>query len=181
MSKKIIAFGASNNSQSINKKFASFAADKLTGVEISILDLNNFELPIYSIDIEKETGVPANAIRFSELIQESDGIIISLAEYNGLYTSVFKNLWDWMSRIHTREIWYDKAMFLLGASPSKRDASNVMRISQELFPSFGAKIIASFHLPSFNHFFNDGRIIEPIKLELFNAELQKFQAYLTEN
>ena len=157
MSKKIIAFGASNNSQSINRLFAAFAADRLIGVETNLLDLNQFELPIYSIDIEKKSGVPANAIRFSELIQNSDGIIISLAEYNGLYTSVFKNLWDWMSRINSREIWHDKPMFLLGTSPSKRETSNVMKISQELFPSFGANIIASFHLPSFNHFFNDGK------------------------
>lgn len=179
--KKIIAFGASNSKKSINKKFAEHAAKQLAEFEIILLDLNDFELPVYSVDLEKQSGVPANAIRFSQFIQEADGVIISLAEYNGLYTSAFKNLWDWMSRIGTPEIWHGKAMFLIGTSPSKREGSYVMKVSQYLFPLFGANIISSFHLPSFNHFFKDGKIFEPHQKELFNAALEKFQTYLIHN
>jgi len=181
MTKKIIAFGATNNSQSINKKLAEFTVNQLKGVEVSLLDLNDFELPIYSIDLEKASGVPQNAIRFEQCIKESDGIIISLAEYNGLYTSAFKNLWDWMSRIESPKIWHEKPMFLMGTSPSMREESNVMKVSQHLFPLFGANIITSYHLPSFNHFFKEGQIIEPKQKELFNEALKKFQDYLTNN
>lgn len=181
MTKKIIAFGATNNSQSINKKFAEFTVNQLKGVEVSLLDLNDFELPIYSIDLEKTSGVPQNAIRFEQYIKESDGIIISLAEYNGLYTSAFKNLWDWMSRIESPKIWHEKPMFIIGTSPSKREESNVMNVSQQLFPLFGANIITSYHLPSFNHFFKEGQIIEPKHKEFFNEALKKFQDYLTNN
>ncbi|RXG25458.1 NADPH-dependent FMN reductase [Leeuwenhoekiella marinoflava] len=181
MTKKIIAFGASNSKQSINKKFATFAANQLNDVEVSILDLRDFELPIYSFDLEKESGVPEHAIRFSKLIRESDGVIISLAEHNGLFTSVFKNLWDWMSRINTRNIWHDKAVFLLGTSPGKNPESNVMKISKDLFPLFGAHLVSSFHLPSFNHFFDEGAITDSKQQELFTVKLQKFQTYLNEN
>lgn len=181
MTKKIIAFGASNSSQSINKKFAQFTATQLTEVEANILDLNDFELPVYSVDLEKQEGVPENAIRFSKYIQECDAVIISLAIHNGLYTSAFKNLWDWMSRIETPKIWHNKPMFLMGTSPGRSEESNVMKISQTLFPIYGANIIASFHLPSFNHFFNNGEITDPNQLERFNAELQKFQTYLNKH
>lgn len=178
MTKKIIAFGASNSTSSINKQLAVFAANQLENVETEILDLNDFELPVYSVDLEKQAGVPENAVRFANFISDSDAIIISLAEHNGLHSAAFKNLWDWMSRLGSPKIWHDKAMFLLGTSPSKREESSVMKVSQDLFPKFGANIICSFHLPSFNHFFSDDKIIEPKQEKLFAAELQKFQEYL---
>jgi NAD(P)H-dependent FMN reductase len=181
MTKKIVAFGASNSAYSINKELARFAANQLKDVSVTILDLNDFELPVYSPIIEKASGVPLNATRFSEYLREADAVIISLAEYNGLHTAAFKNLWDWMSRLGSPKIWHDKPMFLLGTSPSQRDNSYVMRVSKDLFPMFGAKIISSFHLPSFNHFFKDGQIIEQRQKELFDEESGKFQTYLNNN
>ncbi|MHA7944893.1 NADPH-dependent FMN reductase [Formosa sp. 3Alg 14/1] len=181
MTKRIIAFGASNSKQSINKQLAEYTASQLIGTETTILDLNNFELPVYSVDLEKESGIPANAIRFSQFIKESDAIIISLAEYNGLHTSAFKNLWDWLSRIPMEKpmsFWDNKAMFLLSTSPSKMSNSNVIKISKELFPHFGANIIADFHLPSFGYFFKDGQIVEPKQKQLFDTEALKFQIHL---
>lgn len=182
--KNVIAFGASNSKQSINKQFAEFAATQLTSVESIILDLNDFELPLYSIDLEKKSGIPANALRFSKFIKESDAIIISLAEYNGLHTSAFKNLWDWLSRIPMEKpmnIWDSKPMLLLSTSPSKRPTSNVLKVSNELFPHFGTKIIGDFHLPSFNHFFIKRDIVEPRQKQLFNKELNNFQTYINNN
>ncbi len=178
MTKKIIAFGASNSIRSINKQLAIFAAGKLQNVTIEVLDLNEYALPIYSIDIEQQTGIPENAMLFFQKIKGSQGIIISLAEYNGLHTAAFKNLWDWLSRIpmdKPMNIWCGNPMFLLSTSPSRRPMSNVLKVSKDLFPHFGAKITASFHLPSFNHFFKEGEIIDADQLLLFEEELQKFQ------
>jgi NAD(P)H-dependent FMN reductase len=106
---------------------------------------------------------------------------ISLAEYNGLYTAAFKNLWDWLSRLESPQIWQNKPMLLLGMSPIKREASYVMTVSQDLFPLFGAKKIVSFHLPSFNHFFKSGEIIEPTQKALFDDALDNFKTYLQNN
>ncbi|MCI4666650.1 MAG: NAD(P)H-dependent oxidoreductase [Bacteroidia bacterium] len=181
MSKKIVAFGASNSHQSINKRFAEFTASQLSDIKTTLLDLNNFELPVYSPHLEKTSGVPINAVRFSQFIEESDGIIISLAEYNGLYTSAFKNLWDWLSRISTPKIWHDKPMLLIGTSPSRRPSSYVMKVSEYLFPFFGANIISSYHLPSFNQFFKDGKIVEFEQKEKFNEALKKFQMHINAN
>jgi NAD(P)H-dependent FMN reductase len=179
--KKIIAFGASNSLTSINKKLASFAANQLNEVSVTILDLNDFELPVYSPAIEKASGIPANARAFSKHIQDADGIVVSLAEYNGLHTAAFKNLWDWMSRLGSPQVWQKKPMFLLGTSPSRREDSYVMKVSKDLFPMFGATIVASFHLPSFHHFFKENQITEPQQQALFAIELQKFQHYLNQH
>ena len=54
MTKKIIAFGASSSKSSINKQLATFAANQFQNVSVEILDLNDYEMPIFSVDKEKE-------------------------------------------------------------------------------------------------------------------------------
>lgn len=179
--KKVLAFGASNSTASINKEFAVFAANALNNVEVIIADLNDYASPLYSVDLEKKSGIDSKAYDFYNLIKASDAVIISLAEYNGLHTSAFKNLWDWLSRIPMEKpmnIWGGKPMLLLSTSPSRREVNNVLNISKEIFPHFGAEIIADFYLPSFNHFFKDGTIINAEHKEAFDVQLNKFQDYL---
>ena len=50
---KILTFGASNSKTSINKALAWFTATLVPGAEIEILDLSDYDLPIYSEDLEK--------------------------------------------------------------------------------------------------------------------------------
>ena len=90
--KKIVAFGASSSKKSINKQFASYAASLISDADSIIIDLNDFEMPIYSIDYENDKGIPEKAFKFKEIIKSADGIIISFAEHNSVYTAAFKNL-----------------------------------------------------------------------------------------
>lgn len=181
MTKRILAFGASNSQNSINKQLAQMAAGRLSNTENRIVDLNDYELPLYSVDLERAQGIHQNAVKFHELIKASDGIIVSVAEYNGLHTSAFKNLWDWLSRIpmeKPRNIWDNKPMLLLSASPSRRPMNNVMKVSKELFPHFGANIVADFYLASFSHTFQGATIQDPQYAEKFEKALAQFQAFL---
>ena len=50
---KILAFGASSSNNSINKKLASFVANKIAPQEAILIDLNDYEMPIYSDDRKK--------------------------------------------------------------------------------------------------------------------------------
>ena len=179
--KKILAFGASNSKASINKKFAYSTADQLDNAHVIKVDLNDFTSPLYSIDLEREIGVHDSAMDFDALIRASDAIVVSLAEHNGLHTAAFKNLWDWLSRIPREKpmnIWGGKPMYLLSTSTSKKNESNVHFVSEKLFPFFGADIVASFHLPSFNHYFKNDSIVVPSYSDAFKIELQKFQNFL---
>ena len=65
---KIIAFGASSSNDSINKKLATYAASLVKNAEVEILDLNDFQIPLFSIDVEKETGKHALAQSFLDKI-----------------------------------------------------------------------------------------------------------------
>jgi chromate reductase len=88
--KQIIAFAGSNSSKSINKQLVEYTTTLLERSKAHVLDLNDFEMPIYSTDREAENGYPEKALDFVNLIRESDGIILSLAEYNGAYSGAFK-------------------------------------------------------------------------------------------
>ncbi|MEQ9402422.1 MAG: NAD(P)H-dependent oxidoreductase [Cyclobacteriaceae bacterium] len=172
--KKIIAFGASNNSTSINQQLAKWAASQVEGVEINLLDLNDYEMPIYSMDREKAGDIPEEAVKFRKLVDETDGIIISFAEYNGSYSSAFKNIFDWISRI-SKPIWADKPMFLMGTSPGGRGARTVLETAVNAFPRQGGNVVASFSLPAFRDNFSgeDGIISEEFRGQ-FESELAKF-------
>lgn len=155
--KQIIAFAGSNSKTSINKQLAVFAANQLTNVTVKTLDLNNFELPMYGMDYEQANGIPENAQKFIELIKASDGIVLSLAEHNGVYASVFKNLFDWMSRIEGK-LWSNKPMLLMATSPGARGGLTVLEIAKGRFAHMGGNIVAEFSLPSFSDNFSNGKI-----------------------
>ncbi len=65
---KIIAFGASTSKKSINKSLAAFASSLVDGAEVEVLDLNDFELPLFSENKEAEIGQPQGAKDFLEKI-----------------------------------------------------------------------------------------------------------------
>ena len=57
-------------------------------------------------------------------------------------------------------------------------ASNSDQSINKQFPLFGANIIASFHLPSFNHYFKGGQIINEEQQLKFKEQLNEFQLHL---
>lgn len=167
--KKIIAFAGTNSKTSINKQLVTYAASLLNNIEVNILDLNDFELPLYGIDFEKEHGIPQNARNFLDFIKSSDGIILSLAEHNGAYSTAFKNLFDWMSRIEGKTF-FGKSMLLMSASPGGRGGESVLNIAKDRFPRHDAHIVEIYSLPFFGDNFSNGKIItDELNLQLKNS------------
>ncbi len=176
--KKVLALGASNSSTSINKKFATYVANQLDSVEVIVVDLNDFELPLYGPDLEARIGIPKAAQEFNDLLGNVDAIVLSLAEYNGNYTTAFKNIFDWISRIDMKTIFKNKPMFLLATSPGGRGAKNVLDISKNLFPHFGGNIIADYSLANFHQNFSQDGITDSGKREELNRKIGLFQNQL---
>lgn len=145
---KLLAFGASTSSTSINRQLANYAASLVPNADVTQLDLRQFDLPLYSEDEESANGIPAAAHDFRKLITEHDALVVSLAEHNGSYSAAFKNLYDWTSRIEIK-VWDDKPMLLLATSPGQGGASIVLAAAEATFSRMGAKIVATFSLPSF--------------------------------
>jgi len=167
--KNIIAFGASNSKTSINKQLATYASSLLKDTEVEVLDLNDFDVPTYSVDLEGKSGIPDNAQHLLNKIMASDGLIISLAEHNGAYTAIFKSLFDWMSRIDVK-LFKQKPMLLMSTSPGARGGQSVFEIAENRFPIHDANIVAKFSLPSFNDNFKEDKIVDAdLKASLLEA------------
>lgn len=150
---KIIAIGGSNSKHSINRKFATYAAQQFKDAQVEVVDLNDFSMPLFSVDLEKEQGLPEAVDRFLKKIQEADFIVLSLAENNSSYNVGFKNIFDWCSRKNGK-VFQGKPMLLMATSPGKRGGASVLESAIKSFPFYGADIKATFSLPSFNENFD---------------------------
>lgn len=163
---KIIAFGASYSKDSINKKFATFTAQQFSGNDIEILDLDQYTIPLYTIDTEKESGHPQLVKDFVAKIESADFLIISMSEHNGSYTAAFKNLFDWSSRVK-QKVFEGKKILLLSTAPGPRGGLGALEAAKTRFPIHGAEIIAHYTLPVFQTNFSEteGILQEELKGE----------------
>ena len=161
---KILAFAATNSRQSINKQLVAHALDVIGEinaiaprhdgpVDVELIDLNDYEMPIYSIDRENDDGVPQLAQDFYQKIGEADALIISYAEHNGSYTAAYKNIFDWASRVDSK-VFQNKPTILMSASPGKRGGASVLEAAKTSAPFYGAGVLASFSVGSFHAVFD---------------------------
>jgi NAD(P)H-dependent FMN reductase len=149
----IIAFAASSSRASINKQLVEYAARLLGQHSVEVLDINDYETGIYSIDKEKESGIPAVIETFNAKVQAADAVIISFAEHNGSYTAAYKNIFDWCSRINPK-VYKDKKVVVLATSPGGNGAKTIHGLAIDSMPHFGAEVVGQFSLPSFSDNFD---------------------------
>lgn len=145
---KILSIAASSSTQSINRQLLSYASTLIEDADIEVLDINDYEMPLYSSDREAAHGIPNEAHRFYEKIGAANALLISFAEHNGSYTAAYKNLYDWTSRIDMK-VYQNKPTVMLSASPGPGGAANVLATATTSAPFFGADLRASMSLPSF--------------------------------
>ena len=162
---KLVAFAASNSSQSINKQLVIHAAGLLSGVDTEILDINDYEMPLFSVDREAKIGHPDAAHRFLQKIAEANALLVSFAEHNGSYTAAWKNLFDWCSRVETK-VYQGKPIVMLATSPGGRGGIGVLETATNSAPHFGADLRGSLSIPRFNDNF------DTVSGRLTNVELQ---------
>jgi NAD(P)H-dependent FMN reductase len=165
---KLLAFAASNSKHSINKKLVVYATGLMKGVEVELLDIHDYEMPIFSIDRENEYGIPELAHQFLNKIGTADALLISFAEHNSSYTAAYKNLFDWASRIDAR-VYQDKPMVMLSTSPGARGGASVLEAALASAGRFGGDVKASLSVPSFHSNFDmeKGKLTNPeIKTQL---------------
>ena len=165
---KLLTFAASSSSKSINKQLATYAASQVKhdeGVEIDVLDINDYEMPLFSEDKEAQLGQPQQAKDFYAKLGQADAIIISFAEHNGSYTAAYKNLFDWTSRLD-QKLFQNKPMVLLATSPGPGGAASVLTAATGSAPYFAGVVKASLSIPNFYDNFD----LE--KQTLTNPELQ---------
>ena len=146
--KKILALAGSNNSKSINHQFVEVTASLINDIDVKVLDIRNWEVPMYSIDMDADETSPSQITELIGLIQEHDGFIISSPEHNGGTPAFFKNILDWLSR-RAKNVFDNKPVLLMSTSPGKGGGASNLKFLAHTLPYQGANIIATFSLGSF--------------------------------
>ena len=122
----LLIFAGSTRQQSFNRKLAhaTAAIARDAGATVTLLELSDFEIPLYNADLEAQ-GPPADVIRLKEILWQHPAWVICSPEYNGSYTALLKNTIDWASSpVKGDPDWQDggksfrgKVVGMLSASP----------------------------------------------------------------
>ena len=97
----ILVFSGSVRTGAYSGKLADVAqkALALQGAEVTRISLADYPLPIIDEDLERESGMPDNAVRLGRQIAAHDGVLVATPEYNGSIPPLLKNAVDWVSRV----------------------------------------------------------------------------------
>lgn len=123
---KLLVFAGSTRAGSFNRKLARVVAElaRPKTQVVTHLELSDFDLPLYSADLEANARPPAQ-VRLKEIFADHDGWIICTPEYNASYPPLLKNVIDWVtSPVKGDPVWDDafrasrgKVVGMLSASP----------------------------------------------------------------
>ena len=122
---RILAFAASTRRESFNRRLIRVAAQgaRDAGADVTLLELIEFPVPIFSADDEKEHGLPEPVRKLAEVFKAHDGFLISSPEYNTGFPGLLKNMLDWLTRPGVGgpafSLFANKPAAIMAASPGR--------------------------------------------------------------
>lgn len=150
---KILAFAGSNNPRSINQKLVAYATGLLAEHSSTLINLRDYPMPLFSVEILGKEGVPENSILLFDEIQKHDAFIISIAENNRSVTAAFKNTVDWLSKSIKADnpadtnVFKDKPVLLLSTSPGMGGGAVAIENAAGTIAQLGGNVVDRFSLP----------------------------------
>jgi NAD(P)H-dependent FMN reductase len=163
----ILAFSGSNSSTSINQSLIRCTAEKIGG---NVINLRDYEFPMYSEDLEREKGIPADIYAIMEKMQSADAVIISTPEHNANLPAFFKNVLDWLSRTKVKFL-AGKKVLIMSTSNGQGGAAKAAGLMDRPVRYAGGEIFETFSLPGFKDHFDQEKDV--FKKEEWNAKLDK--------
>ncbi len=120
---RILVFAGSARAGSLNKQLARVAAQAVrdAGGDVTLIDLDDYPMPVYHGDLEAREGVPAKARELKALFIAHQGLLIASPENNASVSALLKNTLDWVSRPDGGQNglvpYQGKVAAIVGASP----------------------------------------------------------------
>ena len=87
---KILAFAGSTSSTSINRELVKFVLKNFQEHEINLIDLNDFTMPVFSVDLEKK-GFPDEAHNFLKQIEDKTEVYATSSVNIIRYACIFSS------------------------------------------------------------------------------------------
>ena len=180
---KILVIPGSLRTGSFNARLAAVVVKELAllDIEVTLISLADYPLPIYDGDLEAKSGVPANAVNLKRMIGAHHGVFIVSPEYNSSVPPLLKNAIDWTTRVRDRgetfgQVFRERAFAIGAASDGKFGGLRVlMALRQILALGCGATVIPKQMALSFaDHAFDDmDRLKEPGDAEQLRGTLRQ--------
>lgn len=170
---KILAFAGSARKYSLNKKLLKIAAAgaEAAGGDITLVDLAEFEMPLFNQDLESEQGMPEKAGELKSLMRAHDGFLIASPEYNGAFSPLLKNAIDWASRSEGDDesplvAYRGKTAAILATSPGGLGGMRGLVMLRMLLGNLGVIVLPDQQaVPNGFQSFNDDGSMNDAKLE----------------
>jgi len=173
---KFMLMAASLRQDSVNKKLIRLSESMLTdlGETAEVKEFSSYDMPIYDGDIEAK-GLPKNTMQFIQDMNEVDGLIFSVPEYNFSMPGSFKNLFDWVSRAKPMP-WAGKKVLLLSASPAVVGGNRGLWSIRVPFEACGSFVFPDmFSLASAYDAFNpEGKLVDANLTSRLDDVLKRF-------
>ena len=121
----LLIFAGSARQGAFSKQLAAAATTLVAGEggKLTLIDLADFEVPLYNADIETTSGIPQPVIDFRRLIASHDGVMIATPEYNGFVTPLLLNMLCWASRPSPSDdfgsVFHVRPVRLMASSPGR--------------------------------------------------------------
>jgi chromate reductase, NAD(P)H dehydrogenase (quinone) len=154
---RILAFSGSARRESLNRKLLAVAveATREAGGEVTLIDLNEYPLPLYHGDWEDEQGMPSKAVELVQLIAQHPALLIASPEYNSFITPLLKNTLDWCTRGETNPF-VGKVAAVVAASPGIFGGVRSMQHARHLLLHLGCHVVpAQCSLPKADEAFDE--------------------------
>ena len=167
MESKILAFAGSSRKESFNKRLLAIAVlgARDAGANVTVIDLADYEMPLFNQDLESEQGIPENALKFKRLLIEHDAFIIASPEYNSAFSPLLKNVIDWASRAESDSepplvAYRGKIAAILAASPGALGGLRGLVFLRMLLANIGVTVLPEQQaIPQAFKAFNDDDLL----------------------
>ncbi len=147
---RILIVPGSNRSGSLNKRLAAVAVEAFArrDVEVSLISLADYPLPLYDGDLEMRSGVPVEAVNLKRTIAAHHGVLIVTPEYNSAPPPLLKNAIDWVTRVAERgetqgEVFRTRPFALASASDGKLGGARALAALRLILAGCRATVIGN--------------------------------------
>src|SRR5215469_13434054 len=147
---KILIIPGSLRTGSHNARLAAQAAYEFTqaGVDVTLLSLSDFPLPIYDGDLQARSGVPKHAVNLKRMIGSHDGVLLVTPEYNSSVPALLKNTIDWISRVQDPheargQVFHDRPFAIAAASGGRLGGTRALAALRLILSACRATVVPS--------------------------------------